>query len=85
MTPEQYKLARHALGLDNPRAAGMSYRNRYFVTVGGRIEDEWKAMEAAGEAEFRMSSSSQRLYALTRTGAELALKPGEILDPEDFP
>jgi hypothetical protein len=78
MTPEQIKLARHALGLDNPDAKGRSYRNRYFVSGFGH--SEWDKMVRAGNAEFIRNT-----YHLTRSGALAVLQDGERLDPEDFP
>lgn len=77
MTPEQKKLARHALGLDNSAAKGRSYRNRYFSHAGN---PEWVAMVEAGEATV-----NGPWFHLTRSGAEAALNPREKLDPEDFP
>ena len=76
MTPAQKKLARHALGLDEPMARGRSYRNRYFT---GAPHDDWQAMVAAGLAKVSCS------YTLTPAGAKAALDKSETLDPEDFP
>ncbi len=82
LTPEKRKLARHALGLDNPQARGRSYRNRYEVGIGSPIFDPWHEMVTAGLAE---RSKDGLRFRLTRYGAEAALYPGETLDPEDFP
>lgn len=76
MSPEQKRLARHALGLDEPKARGRSYRNRY-LTHG--LHEDWQAMVAAGLAKVSCH------YSLTPTGAKAALDDGETLDPEDFP
>lgn len=83
MTPEQRLLARHALGLDNPKANSRSYRNRYFAS--GDKALLWRQMELAGEAEFHPSTAGSSLFVLTHKGAALALDAGESLDPEDFP
>jgi hypothetical protein len=87
MTPEQIELARHALGLPNERQ--QSYRNRFVAGPGHDDYGTWLAIVDAGCATRR---SGRRLpfggddfFSLTRFGAEAALKPGESLDPEDFP
>lgn len=77
MTTEMKQLARHALGLDNPKANGRSYRNRYVAYSGNAV---WDEMVRRGWAVLEVST-----YCLRREGAELALEPGERLDPEDFP
>lgn len=89
MTPEQRKLARHALGFPKDYAVreGRTYRNRYYITAGveGRptqAYQDWVAMCHAGEAE---SFENGRGFALTLKGAQAALYPGEHLDKEDFP
>lgn len=86
MTPRQIELARHALGLDGRRVE--SYRNHF---VAGKDHDdfgEWIAMCAAGLARRRVNSrmaGGDDVFWLTIDGATAALKPGEKLDPEDFP
>lgn len=86
MTPEQTKLARHALGLDNPDAGGRSYRNRYFALKGSPADVAWQAMSDAGDADYvSVNRGTERQYWLTRQGAEKVLQRGERLDPEDFP
>lgn len=84
MTPNQIDLARHALGLRD--GIKKSYRN-YFVA--GTYHDdypEWMAMAANG---FAIQSDGRKngdyTFWLTPAGATAALKPGEKLDPEDFP
>ena len=85
MSPEQRKIARHALGLDNPDAKGRSYRNRYCAGRGHAAWGDLHAMVAAGWVKFEgLPNSRLTLFSLTREGAELALDPGETLDPEDF-
>ena len=82
MTPEQLKLARHALGLDYKK---VSYRNRYYTIGRGQEHKEWLAMVEKGYAiEDSVLPDSTR-FELTRKGAEAALLPGETLCPEDFP
>lgn len=73
----ELNLARHALGLSNPKSKGKSYRNRYIS--GMRIED-FDRMVARDLAEY-----NRGVYWLTRKGAELALLDGETLCHEDFP
>lgn len=82
MTPEQLRLARHALGL--PNKARRSYRNRFYA---GGQHPEWRAMEAAGlaEADTIPTATGMTWFWLTRAGAEAALDPGERLCREDFP
>jgi hypothetical protein len=81
MTPAQVELARHALGLPNKRR--QSYRNYFVCGVGHRDHGNWLAMAAASYA--RALTGTQPGFALTEAGANAALKPGERLDPEDFP
>lgn len=84
MGPEHRKIARHALGLDNPDAKGRSYRNRFYASKGhaawhdlhDMCREGWMNLEDVG---------SQTLFTLTRAGAMLALDAGETLDTEDFP
>lgn len=85
MTPEQRKLARHALGLPNGKRR--SFRNR-FATDGGPDNDAWRAMVEAGFARMRPGvewMGGMDAFWLTRSGAEAALEPGERLCSEDFP
>lgn len=88
MTPKQKKLARHALGLDNPAARKRSYRNRYIVGTGGGGYSVWMRMVRDGLAirERHGAHSNDRwLFSLTAAGAKAALEDGESLCPEDFP
>jgi len=85
MSPEQRKLARHALGLDNPDAKGRSYRSRYFASRGHSAWNELHAMVGAGWMNLEDTKNrSETLFWLTKAGATLALDAGESLDPEDF-
>lgn len=91
MTPAQVDLARRALGLDGRKR---SYRNRY---IGSPRHPEWAAMVAGGFAEQHSGkevvngverniyAGGADLFTLTLAGAKAALRPGESLDPEDFP
>jgi hypothetical protein len=83
MTPSQRKMARHALGLDGERRR--SYRNRYFTSAGTPSEDEWNELCRRGLAEREKGHRKMVHFYLTNEGASVALDPGEILDPEDFP
>jgi hypothetical protein len=85
MTPEQRRLARHALGL--PNRFQRSYRNRYLAPATGQAREAWQAMTSAGFAEQGANQGERGLtwFCLTRKGAEAALDEGERLDAEDFP
>ncbi len=86
ISPKQIELARHALGLPNDRRR--SYRNHFVTGEGCEDHAEWLAMVAAGAAWRRAGSpltGGDDLFRLTAEGATAALKPGESLDPEDFP
>lgn len=88
LTAEQKKLARHALGLDNPDARGKSYRNRYFAPIIGNETTEWHRMKDAGYAGIMSGPkgvSTGPMFYLTEAGARLALNNGESLCAEDFP
>ncbi|MCW5705463.1 MAG: hypothetical protein KIT82_23130 [Bradyrhizobium sp.] len=85
MTPRQIELARHALGL-RPGTL-VSYRNNFCAGPGHDDFEEWEAMVAAGFARKRSSAflpPGDVLFHLTRAGAERALLPGDVLDPEDW-
>ena len=86
MTERQIELARHALGLTRSRL--VSFRNHF--CAGPYHEDftEWEAMVAAGFAvkrESKVLPPGDVMFHLTRAGAEQALKPGDVLDPEGWP
>lgn len=83
MSPEQRKLARHALGLEGGRAR--SYRNRYAAATCTPVWNAWVDMQTSGWAKIYYRASSLDHFQLTRAGAALALDSGETLDPEDFP
>lgn len=86
MTPRQLELARHALGLSNPDAKGVSYRN-YFKAPPYSVDwPDWVAMCDKGYARRRCWHRPDRLYfILTKKGAMAALRDGERLCPEDWP
>jgi hypothetical protein len=83
MTPEQRKLARHALGL--PNKYRRSYRNRYFAAPGSAAASAWADLVARGAAAREGGDKPNIFFYLTHSGALAALDPGERLDPEDFP
>ena len=86
MTPRQIELARHALGLRPGRL--VSHRNAFVAVPDSPDFEDWVAMMHAGHAERRgvlLPSSGWWVFKLTRAGAERALMPGDVLDPEDWP
>jgi hypothetical protein len=86
MTPEQKKLARHALGLTNGR--NVSYRNHFVTGEGARDFDAWQGLVAQGLAKRHGPKAlygGDYCFVLTTQGAMAALDAGESLDPEDFP
>lgn len=84
MTPEQIKLARHALGLPNDQKR--SYRNRYFATVGSNIEKQWEGLVSSGLAHRqRQDGARTTFFCLSERGARRVIDPAESLCPEDFP
>lgn len=86
MTPEQLKLARHALGLPNQKRR--SYRNRFTAPHGTTNHHEWMQMCAAGMAYHEGAPhlcGQHTKFWLTERGAMTALAEGETLCPEDFP
>jgi hypothetical protein len=84
MTPQQIKLARHALGLPNARR--QSYRN--FFTAGVRHPDYYDWIAMVDDENAKKSTSAKPdgddIFWLTVKGAQAALYTGESLDPEDF-
>ncbi|MEJ1118849.1 hypothetical protein V9K92_10275 [Phyllobacterium sp. CCNWLW109] len=84
MTPEQKKLARHALGL--PNRSRRTYRNRFVTNAD---HPEWSAMVVSGSARMRSGDTlpfgGDSMFWLTLDGAKAALDKGEKLCPEDFP
>lgn len=85
MDKHQKRLARHALGLDNPDAGGKSYRNRYLSPSHSVSCTSWREMVRSGYAEEGRATDVGVWFFLTRKGAEAALNRGERLCPEDFP
>jgi hypothetical protein len=82
MTPSQFKMARHALGLDEN---GVSYRNRYTVGIGSPQEAEWNDLCEQGLAERGKNGLTFVGFWLTAAGAKAVVHPHERLDREDFP
>lgn len=83
MTPAQRNLARQALGLG--LRWSRSGRNVFVAPHASPAVGEWREMVAAGEAVQREPGGPFARFELTRAGAELALDPGESLNPEHFP
>ena len=86
MTPHQIELARHALGLK--AATLISYRNHFCAGPAHPDYGDWMQMVAAGDAirrESKVLPPGDVMFHLTRAGAEAALLPGDILNPEDWP
>lgn len=85
MTDRQIELARHALGLRRTRL--VTHRNHFCAGPGHADFTEWEAMVAAGFAvkrQNKMLPPGDVMFRLTRAGAERALKPGDVLNPEDW-
>lgn len=83
MTPEQTKMARHALGLEQgPR---VSYRNRYVAGLGSPQEAAWDDLVRQGMAERGSEGLALVGFCLTEAGARAVLRSDEDLDREDFP
>ena len=82
MTPEQRKMARHALGLTEGRK--QSYRNRYYVSLGSPDAAAWDDLVSKGLAVRGSDRERSVMFGLTLEGAEAALESGETLDHEDF-
>lgn len=86
MTERQIELARHALELT--RSHLVSFRNHFCAGPGRDDFADWEAMVTAGFAEKRENKylpPGDVMFHLTRAGAEQALKPGDVLNPEDWP
>lgn len=91
----ELKIARHALGLDNPDCRRKSYRNRYFCGPKAPAFWIWRGLvkrSLAGMVEDRPAGligpphpRSARCFYLLRIAAVAALRKGESLCPEDFP
>lgn len=85
MNKHQKRLARHALGLDNPDAGGKSYRNRYLAAHGSVSFVTWREMVREKLASEGSDTDVGTWFYLTRDGATAALDKGERLCSEDFP
>lgn len=83
MTPEQRRMARHALGLGDFRE--VSYRNRYYADPTTTRGIAWEDLVRQGFAERTDGGGMLACYFLTAAGAKSVLEPGERLCPEDFP
>lgn len=83
LSPDERRVARHALGL--PNAAFRSYRNRFYTQPGTADWFPLTSLLARGLATRVYGDGPYAFFYLTRAGAELALAPGESLDPQDFP
>ena len=75
-------VARHALGL--PNRMRRSCRNCRIVPSVSLEAEIWGGLIKAGFAFVARRMRSQIRFSLTRAGAELALDPGEALDPQAF-
>lgn len=82
MSDKQRELARHALGLPNPK--NISYRNHFCVPPGGDGYAEWRDLESKGlavQCEHRLFNG-QFLFHLTLEGARRAREPKEKISRE---
>lgn len=85
MTPHQIELARHALGLPNRRK--QSYRNHFVAGEGHKEYEAWCDLVVKGLARGKKGSpltGGDPVFWLTLAGAQVALRRGETLDPDDF-
>jgi len=86
MTPRQIELARHALGL-RPGCL-VSRRNADTLPRDNPDWPHWRSMVEAGlarQVDDPAIPFGMTMFRLTRAGAERALLPGDVLDPEDWP
>lgn len=83
MSPEQRRMARHALGLGDDRT--VSYRNRYYAHPTTARGIAWEDLAHQGLAERTSAGGGLVCYFLTVAGAKAAIEPGERLCAEDFP
>jgi hypothetical protein len=83
MTPEQRRMARHALGLIDGRKT--SYRNRYYAHLGSEKGMAWDSLVEQELAEKIPTDASLTGYFLTLAGAKSVLEQDERLCGEDFP
>lgn len=82
MTPDQLKLARHALGL--PNRLHRAYRNRFAGARRSRDYMEWRRMVDAGYAlRWPWHYAYGDHFMLTSAGASTAMRGRERLDPEE--
>ena len=80
LTAAEQKLIRSALGLDNPDARGVGYRNRFFagpsdVEVGNALVERALAI--------RLDGDGLPLFKITTAGFRAAAKSGETMDREE--
>jgi hypothetical protein len=75
LTRDQYRLVRHAIGLDNTKL-GRSYRNRYITKY---ADPDWDDL-----VKRHLAMREGMTYWCTRELAEMVLENGERLDLEDF-
>lgn len=80
ITAAERKLIRSALGLDNPDARGVGYRNRYFAGPADVATAD--ALVAKGMA-IRLDGEADPLFKITTAGFRAASKPGEKMDREE--
>lgn len=84
LTPEQRRLARHALGLGDRRKK-RAYRNRYNADEGSDADRDWSAMVDLGAAlRVRRKDVPGVLYILTIRGALAAMESHEMIDAEEL-
>jgi hypothetical protein len=84
LTPEQHRLARHALGLGDRRKK-RAYRNRYNADEGSDADREWSAMVDLGASlRVRRKDVPGVLYILTIRGALAAMESHETIDAEEL-
>ena len=84
LTTSERKFIRHALGLSNPDARGMAYRNYYYaggddVEIGRRLVAKGMAVHYPPVASYQPDDA----FMITTRGFKAAAKRGERLDREE--
>jgi hypothetical protein len=83
LVPEDVRLVRHALGLENSKR---SYRRYYAAASGSDSHKRWCDLEARGLAvRHDLLHSADPTFIVSPGLAMAVLRPGESLSATDFP